>query len=200
MADRNRRFIGAAIALPFLLVVMSGLARATIADIVVSASGERLQIVNSSNPAENQLNTSFTFTENAFTCDAGDDAFNGIDVTIEKGSCAALSGDFIEFLLDPWVVHTVNHQTYGTLSIIDPPETLSARMVELPTPAAPACGEWTINLEFAGFDLSFLGDGPSFALILRNPDGDTGCFDITNAIVGNPIDPPTSAVRRGVRR
>jgi hypothetical protein len=107
--------------------------------------------------------------------------------------------DSIEFFLDSWAVQTVNHQTYGTLSSIEPPETLSARMVALPTPVAPACGEWTINLEFAGVDLTPFGDGP-FALIVTNPDGDTGCFDVTNAIVGNQIDPPTRTVRRGVRR
>ena len=171
-----------------------------VAPIVVSASGERLQIVHSSNPAGNQLNTSFTFTENAApTCDAGDDPFNGVSVTIKPGSCASSGPDSIEFNLDSWVVHTVNHQTYGTLSFMEPPETLSVRMVELPTPAAPACGEWTINLEFAGIDLTPFGDGP-FALIVSNPDGDADCFDITNAVVGNQIDPPTRTVRRGVRR
>ena len=199
MADRNRRFTGAAIALPFFFLLMSGLAHAGIATIVISPSGERLQIVTSSYPAENQLNTSFTFTESSPVCDAGNDAFNGIDVSIEKGSCTALGGDIAEFFLDSWVVHTVNHQSYGTVFDSVPPETLSVRMVELPTPAPPACGEWTLNLEFAGVDLAFLGDGP-FALILKNPDGDLGCLDVTNAIVGNPIDPPTSTVRRGMRR
>src|SRR6202451_2361679 len=123
--------------------------------VVISSIGERLQIVHSSNPAGNQLNTSFTFTELGFpSCDAGDNPFNGIDITIKPGSCAAPGLDSIEFSLDSWVVQTVNHQTYGTLSFVEPPETLSVRMVELPTPAAPACGEWTINLEFAGDDLT----------------------------------------------
>jgi hypothetical protein len=168
--------------------------------IVISASGERLQIVHSSTPSGNLLNTSFTFTELGFpACDAGDDPFNGIDVAIEPGSCAASGPDAIGFFLNSWAVQTVNHQIYGTLSSIDPPENLTVRMVELPTPAAPACGEWTINLEFTGVDLTPLGDGP-FALILRNPDGDAGCFDITNAIVGNQIVPPTRTVRRGVRK
>ncbi len=72
-------------------------------------------------------------------------------------------------------------------------------MVELLTPAAPACGEWTINIEVAGVDSASMGNGP-FALVLSNPDGDTGCFDITNAIVGNQIPTPTRKVRRGVRR
>jgi hypothetical protein len=80
-----------------------------------------------------------------------------------------------------------------------PPETISARMVELPTPGAPACGEWTVNIEVTGVDTSSLGDGP-FALILTNPDGNTECFDVTNAIVGSQIDPPKRTVRRDVRR
>jgi hypothetical protein len=38
-------------------------------------------------------------------------------------------------------------------------------------------------------------------LVLTTTDGDfAGCFDITNAITGNQIDPPTRTVRRGVRR
>ena len=122
--------------------------------IVISASGERLQIVHSSTPSGNLLNMSFTFTELGFpACDAGDDPFNGIDVAIEPGSCAASGPDAIGFFLNSWAVQTVNHQIYGTLSSIDPPENLTVRMVELPTPAAPACGEWTINLEFTGVEL-----------------------------------------------
>jgi len=50
-----------------------------------------------------------------------------------------------------------------------------------------------------GLDTSGLGNGP-FALVLSNPDGDTGCFDSTNAIVGNQIPTPRRIVRRGVRR
>ncbi|MGC2305534.1 hypothetical protein [Candidatus Binatus sp.] len=60
-------------------------------------------------------------------------------------------------------------------------------------------GGGSINLEVAGADTGPFGDGP-FALILSNPDGDTGCFDITNAIVGNQIPTPARKVRRGVRR
>ena len=143
----------------------------------------------------------FTFTEiGAPTCDAADDAFNGFTVLLRTGSCGALVDDAeLELGLAPWVVHTVNHQTYGTFFGSVPPATVSARMVELATPAAPACGEWTVNIEVAGVDTSDMGDGP-FALILSNPDGDTGCFDVTNAVVGNQINPPTKTVRRGVRR
>jgi hypothetical protein len=170
-----------------------------VAPIVVNT--ERLQIARSTNPDSDQVNMAFTFTEiGSPTCDAADDAFNGFTVFLRPGSCGAFVDDVeLELLLNPWVVHTVNHQSYGTHFGSNPPATLSARMVQLPTPAAPACGEWTVNIELAGVDTSGLGDGP-FALILSNPDGDTGCLDIENAIVGNQINPPTRTVRRGVRR
>jgi len=169
--------------------------------IVIEPNGERLQIVHSSTPSGNQLNTAFTFIENASpTCDAALDAFNGITVTLSTGSCADLGNNALSLSLDAFSVHTVNHQSYGTFFFGDPPFTLSVRMVELPMPSAPACGEWTMNLELTGLDLTFLGDGP-FALILSNSDGDTGCLDITNAIVGNQIPtPPSHSVRRGTRR
>jgi hypothetical protein len=78
-------------------------------------------------------------------------------------------------------------------------------MVALPNVPTPACGEWTLNLEVTGLDTSSyalgLGGTNPFALVLTTTDGDfAGCFDITNAITGNQIDPPTRTVRRGVRR
>src|SRR5277367_4480432 len=169
--------------------------------VVISSNGERVQIARSTAPDSDQVNMAFTFTEiGSPACDAADDAFNGFTVLLRSGSCGALVDDAaLELMLEPWAVHTVNRQSYGTIFQSMPPETVSARMVQLPTPAAPACGEWTVNIEVAGVDTSGLGNGP-FALILSNPDGDTGCFDVTNAIVGNQIDPPTRTVRRGVRR
>src|SRR5271170_3739419 len=169
--------------------------------VVISSNGERVQIARSTAPDSDQVNMAFTFTEiGSPACDAADDAFNGFTVLLRSGSCGALVDDAsLELMLEPWAVHTVNRQSYGTIFQSMPPETVSARMVELPTPAAPACGEWTVNIEVAGVDTSGLGNGP-FALILSNPDGNTGCFDVTNAIVGNQIDPPIRTVRRGVRR
>jgi hypothetical protein len=168
---------------------------------VLEPNSERLQIVHSSTPSGNQLNTAFTFTENGYpSCNAADDAFNGVSLALSAGSCAAPGDVTLDLGLGPFTVVTVNHESYGTYLVSESPVTLSARMVELPTPAAPACGEWTLNVELTGFDvLSLLGDGP-YALTLSNSDGDQGCFDITNAIVGNQIDPPTRTVRRGVRR
>ena len=167
---------------------------------LIAPNSERVQIARSTTPDSDQVNMAFTFTENGFpACDAGDDAFNGLTVVLEHGTCATLDNAAIVLNLDSWAVDTVNHQSYGTLFESFPPETISARMVELPTAAAPACGEWTINIEVAGVDTAPFGNGP-FALILSNPDGDTGCFDVTNAIVGNQIPTPIHKVRRGVRR
>jgi hypothetical protein len=117
-------------------------------------------------------------------------------------------------------VHTVNHQQYGTLVQSFGPETVSARMVALPTPAG-ACGAWTLNLEVAGLNTPAMGlggNGP-FALVVTDLHGDeeevgtelaltladiygdaAGCFDITNAVVGSQIPTPGHSVRRGVRR
>ena len=167
---------------------------------VLAPNSERLQIARGTTPDSDQVNMAFTFIENGFpACDAGDDAFNGITVVLRSGSCGAFDDAELVLGLAPWVVHTVNHESYGTFFGSVPPATVSARMVELLTPAAPACGEWTINIEVAGVDSASMGNGP-FALVLSNPDGDTGCFDITNAIVGNQIPTPTRKVRRGVRR
>ena len=201
MADGKRRFALGVFALAVLFVVSVKSAQASTL-FVVEPNGERLQIVHAANPTGDQLNTAFTFVENGSPiCDAADDAFNGFTLTLASVTCEeresphnAISLEFPRF-----VVHSVNHLSYGTFSFADLPFTVSARMVALPTPASPACGEWTINLELAGIDLTPLGDGP-FALILSNPDGDQGCFDITNAIVGLQIPTPGHGVRRRVRR
>ena len=167
---------------------------------VIAPNSERLQIARSNIPDSDHINTAFTFIENGFpACDAADNAFNGFFLVLESGTCAVHDHTSLLFFLNPWVVHTVNHQSYGTLFNTDPPLTVSARMVELPTPAAPACGEWSLNLEIAGIDSTPLGDGP-FSLILSNTDGDTECFDINNAIVGSQTPPPPHGVRRRKRR
>jgi hypothetical protein len=166
----------------------------------IAPNSERLQIARSTSPNSDQINTAFTFTENGFpSCDAGDDAFNGVNVDLLAGSCETHDHTGLFLSLDSWVVHMVNKERYGTLFQSLSPGTVSARMVQLPTPASPACGEWTVNIEVAGIDSSNLGNGP-FSLVLSNPDGDQGCFDITNAVVGNQIPTPGHGVRRGVRR
>ncbi len=177
-------------------------------------NSERVQIARSSSPNLDQVNIGITFTENGDPdCDLGvngdEDALNdGINVSLFQGTCADIPANGLTVFLDTFVVHTVNHQQYGTLFQSSPtvpsPETVSARMVALPPPPN-ACSAYTLNLEVAGLNTRSskvnLGGTNPFALVLTDPNGDgAGCFDITNAIVGNQIPTPSHMVRRGVRR
>ena len=165
---------------------------------------ERIQIARSSAANSDEVNFALTFTTVPNpTCDTADDVLdNGLTVELFAGTCGATTGSGLSTDLDPFAVHTVNAQKYGTFFESIPPETVSARMVAMPTPIG-TCGEWTLNLEVAGLDTPALGLGGTnpFALELMDSDLHSfGCFDITNAIVGNQIDPPAKTVRRGVRR
>ncbi|HZC46377.1 MAG TPA: hypothetical protein VE243_07865, partial [Candidatus Acidoferrum sp.] len=127
---------------------------------------------------------------------------SGIMVALFAGSCGDLVGAGLSLDLNPFVPHMVNHQSYGTIFQSFPPETVSGRIVALPTPPE-TCGKWTLNLEVAGLNTAALGLGGSnpFALILTDSDlHGFGCFDINNAIVGNQIVPPARVTRRKVRR
>jgi hypothetical protein len=175
--------------------------------IALVPGSERLQLVHAGDMSD-QINTNFTFIDNGpgldtAACDTGDDAFTFLDVGIIEGTCADLpdSGLFAEMR---FVTHVVNHETYGTdYSTTSGPAggILSARMVALPTPAG-SCGEFELNLELSGLNLNAFGlEGTNpFALYIQDDDGNSGCFDIDNAIVGGKIDPPSRSVRRGVRR
>ena len=194
-----------------------------VAPIVLAPKTESVQIARSSSLNSDQVNMGFTFIYNGDPdCDFDEDALNsGVGVALFEGTCASLPASGLVLYLDPFQVHTVNHQQYGTLFQSFGPETVSARMVALPTPAG-ACGAWTLNLEVAGLDTPAIGLGGTgpFALVVTDLHGDVeevgvgeaaitladilgdaaGCFDITNAIVGSQIPKPTPSVRRGVRR
>jgi hypothetical protein len=182
-----------------------------VAPFVLVPGSERLQIARSSTPNSDQVNMGLTFIENGTPdCTMDEDALNsGFGLSLFEGTCASIPNLGLTLFLDPFVVRTVNHQSYGTLYQTAPPdilqqasETVSARLVALSTPMG-SCGEWTLNLEVAGLNTAALGLGGSnpFALVLNDPSGDgQTCFDITNAIVGNQIDPPTHSARREVRR
>ena len=148
-----------------------------VAPIVLAPNSEKLQIARSSTANSDKVNTGFTFIYNGDPdCDistGGDeDALNsGVGVALFEGTCASLPASGLVLYLDPFQVHTVNHQQYGTLFQSFGPETVSARLVALPTPAG-ACGAWTLNLEVAGLDtksaaLGVGGKGP-FALVLSD--------------------------------
>jgi hypothetical protein len=180
-----------------------------LAPIVLVPKSERLQIARSSSPQSDMVNTSFTFIDNGPpsppNCNTGDDdALAGIVVGIVDGTCAtaSLSGLFVDL---QFVRHVVNHQTYGTEFFFVPGPlggNVSARIVQLPTPAG-ACGEWTLNLELSGLNLAadtLTNTSSPFALIIVDGDGNEGCFDVNNAIVGSQTPPPPHRVRRRVRR
>jgi Right handed beta helix region len=184
----------------------------------VVPGSEMTQIARSTASSDaDQVNMTFTFTdigspvvddgslilddEVALHCDTGTDALNGITVDLYQGTCTSLptSGGLL-LDLAPFAVHTVGSVSYGTFFQSALPETVSARIVQLETPE-DTCGEWTLNIEVAGLDTAALGlSGNPFALVLEDSDKNAGCFDITNAIVGNQIDPPGRKVRRAVRR
>jgi hypothetical protein len=177
-----------------------------VAPFVVVPGSLRVQIVHGSGYHSDQVNTVFTFTENGVpTCNLeNQDALNdGFDLTLYEGECGGNITGGLSLSLTPFAVNTVNHQSYGTLFQSMPPETVSARMLALPAPAAPACGEWTLSLEVAGLNTNSLNLGGTnpFALVLSTVDGTySECFDVTNALVGGQINKPTNTVRRGVRR
>ena len=173
-------------------------------------NSERVQIARSSTAHSDQVNIGLTFTENGDPdCDLGvggdEDALNdGINVALFQGTCAGLPANGLITNLDTFTVHTVNHQQYGTLFQVNGYETISARMVALPAPV-DGCSAYTLNLEVAGLNTNSatvnLPGGNPFALVLTDEEGDgAGCFDVTNAIVGNQIPTPAHSVRRGVRR
>jgi len=165
-------------------------------------NSERVQIARSASANSDEVNIGMTFTSNGDPdCDIDEDALNnGIKLSLFAGTCSALPATGLILNLDPFQVKVVNHQSYGTLFQSFGPETVSARMVAIPS---TACGEWTLNLEVAGLDTAAidLGGTNPFALVLTDEEGDgAGCFDITNAIVGNQIPVPVHTVRRGVHR
>jgi hypothetical protein len=185
--------------------------------IVITPKTERLQIARSSTPNTDKVNTAFTFIYNGDpSCELGvggdEDALNsGFSLSIFEGTCASLPANGLTLSLSPFVVHTVNHQSYGTLfqssGLQQPGETVSARLLTLPTPTG-ACSAFALNLEVAGLNTAALGlpGGNPFAIVLTDsPQGQLSadasvCFDVTNAVVGGQTPPPHHGVRRGVRR
>jgi hypothetical protein len=178
---------------------------------------ERVQVARGSSSNTDKVNIGMTFTSNGDdSCDLGpsgdEDALNsGFSLSLFEGTCASLPASGLMLSLSPFVVHTVNRQQYGTLfqstGLQQPGETVSARLVALPTPNG-ACGEWTLNLEVAGLNTAALGLAGSnpFAIVVTDDpfepsmaDG-SACFDVTNAVVGSQTPPPPHGVRRRVRR
>jgi hypothetical protein len=192
----------------------------SLAPITIVPKSLRLQIARSTTPNTDLVNTAFTFAYNGdpsceITPGGDEDALNaGFYLSLYNSTCAALPANGLMLSLNPFVVHTVNHQQYGTLFQMSPPnmlqqskETVSARMVSL-KPLPGACGTWTLNLQVAGLNtldtstVNLPGTAAApWALVITDWLKDASvCFDISNAIVGNQIPTPGHGVRRGTRR
>jgi hypothetical protein len=175
-----------------------------VAPIVISSTGERVQIARSSTAMSDQVNLAFTFTDNGLgnpaSCNSGNNAINGIDVFLFQGTCAELPAVGLAAELEPFVSHTVNHQVYGTFFNSDPLGTVSARIVSVPPPA-DACSEWLLNVEVSGITTATFGltggsgPGTTYALEVEDGDSNVGCLDVTNAIVGGQINTPGRTLR-----
>jgi hypothetical protein len=179
-----------------------------VAPIVINSTGERVQIARSSAAMMDQVNMAFSFTENGLgnpsSCNAGNNAINGIDVFLLQGTCAQLPDIGLVLGLNPFVAHTINQQVYGTFFGNNSLGSVSARIVSVPPPP-DACSEWLLNVEVSGINTSTFGltggsgPGTTYALEVEDHDGNVGCLDITNAIVGGQISTP-GRILRFVRR
>ena len=186
--------------------------RDALPSITLVPNTEKVAIARSISANSDQISLAFSFVDNGpgvgiTQCDAGTNALNGIDVDLFESTCASLPTGGLLLDLSPFVVHTISGHSYGTLFqmqpnpfLQQPSETVSARIVQLTTPAN-ACGEWSLNIAVTGLDTATLnlGGGNPFALVLQDGDKNVGCFDITNAIVGGTIPPPSRGARRNRR-
>ncbi len=186
----------------------------------ISLGQERVQVIHAGDDSDaTNLNFSFTNDGNGYGgCDYGEyDAIaSGVEVALLGKSCSEYyyecyhydycpptSSFPFDYVIDPFVAHTINTQSYGTFfgqyPVDEGPGTVSARIVSLPKPYG-ACGTWNLNLEATGLDLYKIQSNP--VSLWLNDAADTGpfCFDIYNAVIGHPIAPPAPVVRKGVRR
>ncbi|MFZ2063054.1 MAG: hypothetical protein WAU82_18755 [Candidatus Binatus sp.] len=190
----------------------------TLQEIVLNA--DRVQIVHNGGGTSDSTNFNITFTNfGEGDCDGGeDDAIaSGVEVALSPETCDICAGrapcevtsppivsEFpFDYVINPFVSHTVGHQTYGTFSGLNPigvgPGTVTARIVLLSVPPN-GCGTWNLNVEATGLDLSSITSNPMSIWLNDADDSGPFCFDINNAIIGDPIPKPVPVVRRGVRR
>lgn len=185
-------------------------------EIVLTA--HRVQIVHSGGTDTDSTNFNLTFTNfGEGDCDGGeDDAIaSGIEVALSPNSCpicadnvACIDSPIVvypfDYDIEPFVAHTVNHQTYGTFFGLNPvgvgPGTVSARIVLLSKPV-DGCGTWNLNVEATGLNLSSITSNPMSIWLNDADDSGPFCFDINDAIIGSAIPKPAPpVVRRGVHR
>src|SRR5258708_5532211 len=183
----------------------------------ITLDGHRVQIVHNGGGTSDSTNFNITFTNNGEgDCDGGeDDAIaSGIEVALSPVSCpnfcvvgaicldAPIAVLPFDYIIDPFVPHTVGGQTYGTFFGLNPvdvgPGTVSARIGLLSRPPY-SCGVWNLNVQATGLDLSSITTNPMSIWLNDEDDSGPFCFDINDAIIGNPI-PKGPKVRRGTHR
>lgn len=183
----------------------------------IDLNKHRVQIVHAAGVDADYTNFNITFTTFADgTCnDILDDAIaSGIEVALSPDSCRPLCDPNtfcdstlaifpFDYDIEPFVPHFVNHQSYGTFFGLNPvgvgPGTVSARIGLLSMPIGGGCATWNLNVEATGLDLSSIQSNP-MSLWINDADGSGPfCFDINDAIIGNPIN-PKQMVRRKSRR
>jgi len=181
----------------------------------IELDAHRVQIVHNGGGTSDSTNFNITFTNNVEGCDDGDDdaIATGIEVALSPLSCpnfcvagAACAGAPIttvfpfDYVIDPFVAHTIGGTTYGTFFGLNPvgvgPGAVSARIVLLSRPLY-SCGTWNLNVEATGLDLSSITSNPMSIWLNDADDSGPFCFDINDAIIGNPIP---RKVRRGTHR
>ena len=184
----------------------------------ITLQSDRVQIVHVDG-VNDFTNFNVTFTNNGefpdHFCDNGlEDAIaNGVQLALSQQTCESFcdtDGICVGNLLFPFyydieqfVSHTVNHSTYGNFFALNPPGvgpgTISARIVLLSTPPN-TCGMWNLNVEATGLNLSSITHNPMSIWIgdedNSGPFAGLFCFDINNAIIGNPIPKAPTPVRR----
>ena len=103
-----------------------------------------------------------------------------------------------DYDFEPFVVHIVNHSTYGAFFGLNPvnvgPGTVSARILQLPAPAN-SCGAWTLNVEATGLNLSSITSNPMSIWLNDEDNSGPFCFNINDAIIGSQISNPGSFIR-----
>ena len=171
-------------------------------------NSERLQIARSSTANSDHVNIGFTFTDN------GDRLAIWVWAAMKTRSIPAsvsrclrapvpVPGQRTESVsIHLWCIRSITSNM--ELCSKSPPETISARMVALPTPVS-ACGAWTLNLEVAGLNTNSatvnLGGGNPFALVLTDDPGRrSGLLRRYECDRRQPDRTPGHGVRRGVRR
>jgi hypothetical protein len=181
-------------------------------------NSSNVQVVHNAPAHTDVLNLSLdvTNTGDSGTCDGDGDSDDlletGIKIGVYQGSCVgflticATGPPFacptlpFNYFADGFVEHEIGNTSYGTFFALNPPGTVSSKMVALATPPN-TCGRWTINLQATGLDLSSISSSP-IALFVNESDAGSGIGDAANNCFNVDVRVGTGIVKphHGVHR